>query len=329
MIRPGAADPSRAEGLLRRWGQQAIALRCVARSDSEIWRVRTARGSDLALRIFAADRQDSDAIDVELDWLHELAASGLFVPAPLATPEGQLRVSFDEPGPSLTRRHAALLAWLPGRTLFAGLRPVHLRRVGVLIAQFHDSAARLCLQGRIPTHRPVFGPDLAAWADGRRRLPAWIGKKLTAQLPKVARQLHERIETWPRDGEHWSWIHGDLHPWNLLFHQGRAGAIDFSDGGWGFLAQDLAGVLQFLRFPLPGHHDHRHHFDELRAALFEGYAATRPLAESLLEQAAVLTVMRPLGTLQWMLDDWRSPDDRPWGRGFIADLPEVLEQANA
>ena len=65
------------ETVLSRHGVRADALRCVARLDGEVWRVRSKASPDLALRLYAASQQDPAAIDTELDLLEALAATGL------------------------------------------------------------------------------------------------------------------------------------------------------------------------------------------------------------------------------------------------------------
>jgi Ser/Thr protein kinase RdoA (MazF antagonist) len=66
-------------------------------------------------------------------------------------------------------------------------------------------------------------------------------------------------------------------------------------------------------------------YPAFREALFDGYATVRALPPALCVQADTMVALRQLHTLQWMSDDWRSPDERPWGRGFVDTLPDVLE----
>jgi Ser/Thr protein kinase RdoA (MazF antagonist) len=243
------------------------------------------------------------------------------VPRPMPTLDGRWRVPFERGGGS---GHAMLLGWLPGRMRFASLRPLHLRRVGRFIAQLHDNARSRQRRGLIVSARRVWGPDLPALAQGPQRLLAWGGHPLRDAVRDAAARLEAELASWPQDPAQWGWIHGDLHPWNLLFDGERTGAIDFSDAGWGFLAQDLAAVLQFLRQPIEGHADHRRSLPALQASLFDGYATVRGLPPDVERQVGCLHGARLLNTLQWMLDSWSSPADRPWGPAFVKDLPQVL-----
>jgi Ser/Thr protein kinase RdoA (MazF antagonist) len=308
--------------ILAPWRQGPCRLRLLSRSHAEIWRARPERqaganAGDLALRVYPAEAGLADALDAELSLLHAAAEQGLHVPRPCATPDGRWRV------PLVGGRQAVLLHWLHGRQFWAGLRPVHLRRVGVFIARLHDLGAQLSCKGKGPS-RPAWAPDLDALARGPERLTAWGGDPLRHAVMQAAADLRVQAGGWPRDAAHWGWIHGDPHPWNLLFLHDQAGAIDFSDGGWGPLARDLAAVLQFLRDPLDDRVDHRPQLPALREALFDGYASVRQWPSGWPEQIDALHALRLLNTLQWMLQDWANPADRGWGPLFLQRLPQRL-----
>lgn len=307
-----------ASTLHRRFGVEAVALRRVANLAHEVWRVRPRQGADLALRLYPAATADAAAIDTELDWLAALADAGLHVPRPCAAPGGRRRLV------SPDGRPAVLLTWLGGRQHDRGLTPARLRQVGRFTGAAHRIASAQTAAGRVRLQREAMPLDLGPWAAGTRpgaeRLPA----ALRAVLRPAAARLVAEIGAFGRAAETWGLIHGDLHPWNLLFVRGAAGAIDFSDCGWGHRAMDLAATLQFLRHPLAGHADHRAAYPALHAALFEGYADERPLPPDAAHQVDTLITARLFGTLEWMLDDWPALDHRAWGPGFVQDARVAL-----
>ncbi|MGK2950422.1 MAG: aminoglycoside phosphotransferase family protein [Acidimicrobiales bacterium] len=62
-----------------------------------------------------------------------------------------------------------------------------------------------------------------------------------------ARRLWEELAATPTDPGPPLWLHGDVHPLNLLVHHGRLSAvIDFGDITAGDRASDLAGAFTFL-----------------------------------------------------------------------------------
>jgi len=311
--------PPSIERLLAQHGLRNCLARRVADLDCTVWRVRSGQ-ADMALRIYAEERNDPEPIDTEIAWLRGLSQAGLHVPCPVADQRGRYRMSW-RAEPDAAPRHAVLLNWLPGRTLYASLRPVHLRRTGELAAHLHNSARQQA------SSRQAHTPGLASWADGQRRLPAGYPRGLEAAVQRSARQLLALKQAWPRDAAHWGFLHGDLHPWNIVFHGGAAGAIDFTDCGWGWAAQDLAGVLRFIKHPLTPRDAHlRSNYPRLRDALLEGYARLRPVPDSLLAQLEPLMAEGMLTTLQWIVDDWSGPDHRAWGPGFLSGLEAALAE---
>jgi Ser/Thr protein kinase RdoA (MazF antagonist) len=84
------------------------------------------------------------AVGSELDWLTALRAdTGLSVPEPVRTTSGKLTTaaaSPDVPEP----RVCSLLRWMDGRVHSSAPRPVHLRRLGTVMARLHNHAAQWC-----------------------------------------------------------------------------------------------------------------------------------------------------------------------------------------
>lgn len=303
---------------LRRYGLRAQRVRRVTDADCEIHRV-TVGARDLQCRIYAPERQDRGAIETELDWLQAAAEEGLHVPRPLIDRDG-LRIMRWQPPDAAVPRYAVLLPWLPGRQLDRGLNAPRLARVGRLIGRLHGVASRLVEAGQVQTQREAVTLDLHHWAAGTRRGSERLSESHRRVLQAAARRLMPRLAApTPR-----SFIHGDLHPWNLLFHGREAGAIDFTDCGWGDPAMDLASTLQYLKWPLAGNHDHRAQYPALRDALFDGLAKHQPVADGLAERVELLITARLFLTLEWMLDDWPHLRHRAWGPGFLRGQQRAL-----
>jgi Ser/Thr protein kinase RdoA (MazF antagonist) len=319
--------------LLARHGLRAVDVKLVAQLDCEIHRIALARphgraglapDADLALRIYPAHRSNAAPIAAELRWLHAMAQAGLHVPQPLADEQGQTLHRW-QPEQQLPARHAVLLSWLPGRLLDRGLRPVHLHRVGELVARMHRCAEGLVAAGLMPPGQATDGPDLAAWAHGARAADPRLPASTHAVIAAAARQLcAARAGLGLGPAQH-GWVHGDLHLWNLLFHGQQAGAIDFSDAGFGLHAQDLASALQYLRHPWVGNHDHGAHLPAMQAELLDGYARWRPLPPGVEQQIDLCVAIRMINTVEWILDQWPRLDTRPWGPGFLARVAGALQ----
>lgn len=188
-----------------------------------------------------------------------------------------------------------------------GLRATRVRLVAQLDCEIH----------RIALARPH---GLAGQRVADPRLPATTHAVLAA----AARWLLALRKGWCQDPRNHGWVHGDLHLWNLLFHGRQAGAIDFSDAGFGLHAQDLASCLQYLRHPWVGNHDHGTRLAVMQAQLLEGYARWRPLPPGVQGQIDVCVAIRMVNTVEWMLDQWPRLDWRPWGPGFLQRVAASL-----
>ena len=311
--------------LLRSCGVVAERVRPVARVYCDIHRVTPARGGavagDVALRIYPADRHDVDAIESEIAWLRALADEGLHVPCPLADAHGRFLLRW-QPDPAQAPRHAVLLTWLGGRMHDRGLTPERLRRVGALTARLHGTAARLASHGALATRRLAYDANLRAWA-GVTRARA-LGPDAAPLAQAAARRLAPALGALPRSPDDWGFVHGDLHQWNLLFARDVAGAIDFSDCGWGHRAQDLAAPLQFLRHWLLDQHDHRAQAPRLQEALLRGYSEVAALPSDVERQLDLYIVARLFMSLDWILDDWPHPGHRPWRARFIEGCAQAF-----
>jgi Ser/Thr protein kinase RdoA (MazF antagonist) len=307
--------------LLRSCGLAARRVRRIAQVYCDIQRITPTEGGDIALRIYPAERADARPIETEIAWLRALADEGLHVPRPIADAQGRFLHRW-QPDPAVPPRHAVLLAWLDGRMHDRGLTPLRLRRVGTLMARLHRSSARLVAAGAITTDRPAYDSDLHAWA-GVTRAGA-LGREAGAAARAAASRLAEELGKMPTTPDSHGFVHGDLHQWNLLFARDVAGAIDFTDCGWGHLAMDVAAPLQFLRHWLLDQHDHRAQAPRLEEALLRGYSDVAPLPPGIERQLDVYVVARMFMSLDWMLDDWPRPDHRPWRTQFVAGCAQAF-----
>jgi Ser/Thr protein kinase RdoA (MazF antagonist) len=213
------------------------------------------------------------AIRSELDWLMALRAdTGLPVPEPVRTTDGSLTTaaaSRDVPEP----RVCSVLRWMDGRIHAAMPRPVHLRRLGSVMAQLHNHAAQWDVPPgfvRIRWGWETFFGDTMVYG-GINAAAVWdlLPAALRRRFDQVAARM-ERVMTRLGDGDGQAGlIHADLHLDNALFWRDEVRVIDFDDCGFGYWLYDIAVALWELR--------DRDDYVQFRAALIEGYTQHRPL----------------------------------------------------
>ena len=256
-------------------------LRLIADQENTTFRVdATAPGGRdrFLLRVHRPARHGRDvdsvaAIGSELDWLTALRAeTDVLVPVPFRTIDGQLTTvaaSPDVPEP----RVCSVLRWMDGRVHSAAPRPVHLRRLGSVMARLHNHAG----QWRVPPGfvrmrwdwETFFGDTMVYGgtnaADVWELLPGGLRRKF-ARVASGMRRVMTHLGEGPGD---FGLIHADLHLDNALFWRGEVKIIDFDDCGFGYWLYDIAVALWELRY--------RDDYEDFRSALIDGYTRHRPL----------------------------------------------------
>ena len=213
------------------------------------------------------------AIGSELDWLTALrTGTDLLVPAPFRTVDGKLTTVAASPDVA-EPRVCSVLRWMDGRVHTAAPRPVHLRRLGSVMARLHNHAAQWDLPPgfvRIRWDWETFFGDTMIYG-GTNAAEVWdlLPGDLRRRFDQVASDMR-RIMTHLGDGTgSFGLIHADLHLGNALFWRGEVRVIDFDDCGFGYWLYDIAVALWELRY--------RNDYEDFRSALIEGYTQHRPL----------------------------------------------------
>ncbi|HEX6470757.1 MAG TPA: phosphotransferase [Streptosporangiaceae bacterium] len=213
------------------------------------------------------------AISSELSWLTALrAGTDLPVPAPLRTIDGKLTtvaVSPDVPEP----RVCSVLRWMDGRVHAAAPRPVHLRRLGSVMARLHNHAVQWCTPPgfvRIRWDWETFFGDTKVYG-GISAADVWgiLPGDLRRRFARVAGTMRNVMTRLGEGSDSFGLIHADLHLHNVLFWRDEVRVIDFDDCGFGYWLYDLAVPLRELR--------HRDDYEHFRSALIDGYVQHRPL----------------------------------------------------
>ena len=256
-------------------------LRFVADEENTTFRVdaTAADGRDrFLLRVHRPARHGRNidsaaAIGSELDWLTALrAGTDLLVPAPLRTVDGKLTTVAASHGVPVPRV-CSVLRWMDGRIHSAAPRPVHLRRLGSVMARLHNHAA----QWRVPPGfvrirwdwETFFGDTMIY--GGTNAADVWdlLPGDLRRRFDRVASGMRGVMTHLGEGADNFGLIHADLHLDNALFWRDEVRVIDFDDCGFGYWLYDIAVALWELRY--------RNDYEDFRSALIEGYTQHRPL----------------------------------------------------
>lgn len=277
-----------AETAARAWDGRLVRL--VAARENAIWEMTLPDGSRAALRLHRPGYRDAATIRSELWWCAALAGEGAPVPAGLPGLNGDL---VQPAGPGL----ASAIAWLPGEPVGRAGTPLagspaeqaaRHRALGRLLARIHTLTDRLALPADFTLPRwdaaGLIG-DAPLW--GRFWDHPLATAAETARLREARAWLAETLAPVQDIGP----IHADVLRENILVNGSSLSLIDFDDSGIGFRLYDLGTALS--------QDQHEPAYEDLRAALIEGYGETRPCDPALVD---ALTLARCLASVGWMID---------------------------
>ncbi|MDH6223130.1 MULTISPECIES: aminoglycoside phosphotransferase family protein [Streptomyces] len=252
--------------------------------DNQLWRL----GDDLAVRLPWATRSADALLRTEHAWLPGLAP-GLPLRVPVPQRLGEPSARFPRPW--------IVTTWVPGTP--ADVAPVtRAAEAAAGLAAFLSALHRPAPAGA-PAGRGRGGPlaDHAESFDGGFASATALG---LVPAPDAVRALWEdalSAPVWPGPA---LWLHGDLHPANVLTSEGAlCGVIDFGDLCAGDPACDLAAVWILLpddalaRF----HEAYEPAVDAATLRRARGWAVLKALACALIGDAGVHG--RPGGKPTW------------------------------
>ena len=171
----------------------------------------------------------------------------------------------------------------------------HFRAVGRIAATIHNQSSTWTVPDGFRRHRfdvEGFVGDEAFWG------PFWDVPQLDADqrdvLGKARLIIADELSRLDDSAKTFSLIHADLHPHNVVVGEHGLHLIDFDDSGFGWHHYELAVVLYRYR-GLDG-------FDDMQAALIEGYQEQRPFADADVAKLPLFFLIRTVVHLGWRAD---------------------------
>ncbi|WP_110686694.1 phosphotransferase enzyme family protein [Salinicola aestuarinus] len=243
-----------------------------------------------ALRLHRGNYHDRETIEGELAWLASLRESGIAVPVPVETLDGERVQTLTEPGGE--QRHAVMFHWIPGEMPTNAVDPEAFRELGRITAALHHHSRRweppAGFRRIVWNHQTMVGAD-GHWGDWRDapnlRREDW--PVIEAAIERIAATL----DGYGQDPARFGLIHADLRLTNLLLDGGSTRVIDFDDCGFGWYMHDLAAALSFEE-----HHPQAPVWLECWLA---GYAEVAPLSAADRDVIPALIAQRRIQLLAW------------------------------
>lgn len=266
------------------------------------FKVTAASGDRFALRINVNSQRTLPNLKAEIFCVEQLASEpSIKVPSPVKNSAGEYISKAWHP--MLERDlFAVVFTWLEGEELGDEPTEEMMRATGRAMAHMHAVAR----ETKLPAGAELAVVDDMFWGNTDAITHSdqlSTDEKVTLaraieQIEKTTRAMYARTQP--------QLIHADIHPWNVMWHDGDVAIFDFDDCVIGLPAQDIAVTLYYNDTP------------QQDAAFLAGYQEVAPLPEYSDEEMRVLKLQRRIFLLSYILET-ENPEHR-------AMVPKYLEK---
>lgn len=248
------------------------------------FKVATDAGEKFALRINVNSNRTIGNLNAEIFWITSIQS--VKVPKPVLNREGSA-VTYGWHEATSSRLASVLYTWLEGEEPGDEPTEEQLFALGAAMAKLHLESAGMVLPDgcELKNYTDVFWGEKNLLTGPESGLTAEEQHKVAEVLAKVSTALVEL-----RGDAQLQPIHADMHPWNVMWHEGELAVFDFDDSGLGLPIQDLMTSIYYLDTP------------EQDAALLAGYASLAPVPKHTPEQRQLLLLQRRLLLLNYLLE---------------------------
>ncbi len=255
------------------------------------FKVMAEAGDNYALRININSNRTFANLNAEIFWVNSIKA--VKVAKPVANREEKFISSgwHEATGRTLS---AVLYSWLEG--VEPGDQPTleQIEAAGRAMALLHQDSSALHLPRG--AELPEFNDFYWGAVDLLSGPQAGLSDEELASVDQIKTEvmqgLNKLFEATPLQP-----IHADLHPWNMMWHEGKLAVFDFDDSGLGLPIQDIATSLYYLET------------EEQDQAFLVGYSSVLPLPEHSNEFLQLLFLQRRLILLNY-LHETSNPEHR-------------------
>jgi len=295
-----------AREMLAGYGLSEVEVKCINYEFNATFSVVTGVGDKYALRINVNSTRTLENMHGEIEFVNFIArVPGLKVPRPVANSRDSYISSIHhaESGKEIS---GILYTWLEGEEI--GDEPTHdqLIEVGAAMAKMHQSSRQFK-----PSQAAQL-PTFSDWLWGTEDFLLSDKSLLSPEQFAAIKSAVEIIEADTRDlfaANPTQVIHGDLHGWNLMWHEGELFIFDFDDCGYGIPHQDIAITLYYLDTP------------EQDVAILEGYRSICELPTYTKAQMSSLLLQRRLFLLN-SLYETKNPELKAMLPAYLAKSME-------
>lgn len=248
------------------------------------FKVTAESGEIFALRVNVNSGRSLENLVGEIFFVGSVKS--VVTPKPVATKTGEhLASGFHEA--TGRKLNAVLYTWLEGEEPGDEPNSEQLFAMGAAMAKLHIDMRGVSL----PAGASL--PDFSDFFWGCQDFLLGDSSELSSEekaLVGAAKKRVELVVAELTDQDEVRLIHGDLHPWNAMWHEGELSVFDFDDSGIGLPIQDLATTLYYLDTP------------EQDESLLAGYRSISLLPEYTESQMKLLLLQRRISLLNYLYE---------------------------
>jgi len=276
-----------AREMLAGYGLNDVEVKCINYEFNATFSVVTGSGDKYALRINVNSTRTVGNIAGEIEFVNFVSRiPGIKVARPVANKDDSFISSIlhVESGRTI---YGILYTWLEGEEI--GDEPTHeqLVTLGAAMARMHQSSREFQLSEK--AELPTFNDWLWGTEDYLLSSKSLLTKEqfiaIKSAIAVIEADIQDLFVANPIQV-----IHGDMHGWNLMWHEGELFIFDFDDCGYGIPHQDLAITMYYLDTP------------EQEAAVLEGYRTVCELPTYSKAQMDSLLLQRRLVLLNYLYE---------------------------
>lgn len=272
------------QGILSHYDFGAFEFESINHEFNSTFRVKAESGDLYALRVNVNSDRTRENLNAEIFFVSNVTSVN--TPRPVKNASGEF-VTTGWHAASERDLSAVVYTWLEGEELGDEPTNEQIFAMGAAMAKLHGEAENLELPA---------GADLPRihdflWGQKDMLLSplSTLSEEDKSVIAAVKAEIETAVDALSRE-DTLRPIHADIHPYNVMWHEGELSVFDFDDSAIGLPVQDLATTIYYLDT------------EEQDQALLAGYSSVRELPKFTERQMKLLRIQRRIILLNYLFE---------------------------
>lgn len=288
------------QGILSSYEFGAFSFELINHEFNSTYKVLSESGVRYALRVNVNSDRSRENLDAEIYWVSQV--NSVRTPKPVKNSRGDFVTTgwHEASGRELS---AVVYTWLEGEEVGDEPTLEQIHAMGVAMAKLHSEAEHI----QLPPGAELPSVDDFLWGQKDMLFSpvSSLSEADKKDLAVVRTEVEAALEVLSRDAKVQP-IHADIHPYNVMWHEGELAVFDFDDSAIGLPVQDLATSLYYLDT------------DEQDQAFLAGYSSVRELPKFTEKQMKLLKLQRRIILLNYLFET-SNPEHRAMADSYAVE----------